>query len=100
MIYHVIIRRLAEAELAESVACYNLQGQGLGDQLLDAVNDAIRLLSENPKLHPHYYKDVRRAVVKRFPFLIYYQIRADATLRILRIVHAARDPENVTKLLP
>jgi len=94
MSYRVNIRRLAQAELAEAVAWYNLQGVGLGDQLLDSVDDTLAGIGENPNRWPQYYRTVRRAIVNRFPYLIYYEVHGDL-IRVLRIVHAIRDPESL-----
>lgn len=45
----------------------------------------------NPRLYPEIYRGLRRALVHRFPYAIFYRVRAEDVL-VVAIVHQARDP--------
>lgn len=46
----------------------------------------------NPKMPPKIYKEARRAVVRRFPYCIYYIIQSDR-IHIVSIFHTSRNPK-------
>jgi toxin ParE1/3/4 len=91
------IRRLAEAELAEAAAWYELRRQGLGDEFLEAFRTQMKTVCEAPTRWPIYVRNIRKYSLQRFPFIAYYDIRGDR-VRILRVVHAKRNPEPIHAL--
>jgi toxin ParE1/3/4 len=44
-----------------------------------------------PKLHAVVLGEVRKAVVRRFPYCIYYR-EEEAGVRVLAVFHTSRDP--------
>ena len=89
MNWRVIIRPNAEADLQEAWSWYESQRAGLGDELLDAVRRAVRLLETGPERHPFYYRDFRRLLTHRFPYKLFYLIEGDRVI-VFRILHAKR----------
>jgi plasmid stabilization system protein ParE len=70
---------------------------GLGDEFLEAIEKALETIES----HPHRFmrittkdpeREVRRFVLKRFPFLMVYEVRADEVL-VVAIAHAKRKPK-------
>ncbi len=55
-------------------------------------------MADNPEIFQVIYKDIRRAVVQRFPFVIYYQIEEEIIV-VLGIIHASRNPHDWKKRL-
>lgn len=55
---------------------------------LDAV---YTRLSENPYLYPIIHRGIRRAIVRRFPYGVFYLVAVD-DVRVLAIVDMARNP--------
>jgi len=101
--YSVVVRRIAEAELEQAKAWYNLNSPNLGDAFVTAFEDAAQAIAEGPFRWQRYHKDVRRYVMNRFPYIIYFDLReanGEQTVRILRVVHASRDPMPIRELLP
>ena len=88
--WRVTIRAAADADLREARAWYDRQREGLGDELLLAVADAMLRLEEAPGRWPIYYRDFRRLMTDRFPYKIFYRIEGEAVI-VFRILHAARD---------
>lgn len=91
MTYRLIIRPEAEAELAEAFDWYERRVPGLGEELLVAVDTAVGTILSNPLQHPSVHRDVRRALMRRFPYQVLFIIEAD-TVVVIAIFHGARDP--------
>jgi plasmid stabilization system protein ParE len=87
--WRVIIRPNAEADLSEARSWYESQRAGLGDELLDEVDRAVRLLETDPERRPFYYRDFRRLLTRRFPYKIFYRAEGDRVI-VFRILHAKR----------
>jgi hypothetical protein len=94
-----VILRLARAEMAEASAWYNTQRVGLGDEFLDECQRSMDGIVESPARWPLYQRNVRRYLMRRFPYLMYYDERP-GRVRILRVVHSSRDPVPIRELLP
>jgi toxin ParE1/3/4 len=95
--YEIEVRRLAEAELAEATAWYDLQALDLGEQFLAQFERDAAAIAEAPHRWPIYIQDIRRYVMSRFPYVIYFDIRPNL-VRILRVVHTSKDPKAVRRL--
>lgn len=81
----------AEADLAEALLWYEDQAPGLSLQFLRAVEARFAGIERHPELYPIVYRGVRRALVRRFPYSVYYRIDLDS-ITVLACVHARRDP--------
>lgn len=82
----------AEAELIGAAQFYEGRVPGLGAQFLDGVDDAIALISQDPQRCRVVEADVRRYMLPRFPYAIYYRI-LPGDLRVLAIKHHRRHPD-------
>jgi plasmid stabilization system protein ParE len=69
----VIYHPAAEAELIQAAEYYERQVPSLGSQFLDAIEDAATGIIESPKRWPLLENGVRRFLLPRFPFAIYYR---------------------------
>lgn len=61
------IRPEAEADLAEAFAWYEERRAGLGGEFLKEVRAVLDAVAEFPLQHSVIYRDVRRALPRRFP---------------------------------
>ena len=82
---------LAEAELQEASDYYARTAQGLREAFLDEVERAYRLLVEFPEIGVLVRNGVRKLVVNRFPYSLFYTIHSDV-IRIVAIGHHNRRP--------
>jgi plasmid stabilization system protein ParE len=87
----VVVRPEAEADLVEARSWYTRQRAGLADQFVDAVEEVLEQVRENPESHAQSLKNVRRATVRRFPYVVYYRL-LDGRVEVLAVLHASRDP--------
>ena len=81
----------AEHETQRSARWYNNESPGLGEAFLELVQQTLNAVSENPYQFPQVHRDVRRALLKRFPYGVFFRIRPDR-IKVLAIVHLSRDP--------
>ena len=87
----IIIRPEAEAELAEAYAWYGQQRPSLGDEFLLRLDACLSTIQSNPVLHPIVHRDIRRALLRRFPYGVFYVLGEDR-ITVLAILHLSRDP--------
>ena len=66
----VIFTQSARAELMEAQDWYENEAPGLGRLFREAVNAAILRMSLNPRQFPVVYKNIRRAMLRRFPYAL------------------------------
>ena len=83
----------AETDVADAAAWYENQRKGLGAEFLDEILSTCDVLSENPDMFPVVHRSTRRAVIKKFPFGIYYRTENDF-VSIIAVMHGSRDPNN------
>lgn len=86
-----ILRPRAENDIQSAFEWYESQRPGLGDEFLTAIREKLEAIRSFPESGPVIYRDVRRAVVSRFPYLIFYVVRA-MRVSVLAILHHARNP--------
>jgi plasmid stabilization system protein ParE len=63
----------------------------LGAEFGREVDSVISSLAERALGFPAVYRDVRRALTKRFPYGIFF-ITAEDRVTVLAVLHQARDP--------
>lgn len=73
----VVLDPLAKREFDEARDHYNQQQPGLGAEFQEAVKDSLRRLREWPESGAVELQDVRRAVLRRFPYKLLYAVRPD-----------------------
>ena len=87
----VRLRQEAEADLAEAARWYEEQQPGLGSEFLDEVRRSLSSISDHPGLYPRVSGDIRRALIRRFPFGIFYLVD-EPDIVILAVMHGSRAP--------
>lgn len=91
MNFNLILRQEAERDLAETYKWYNRQVSGLGVEFIAAVDRALESIQDNPARFPVIYSDVRRALLRRFPYGIFFVLENEQ-ISVLAVMHTARDP--------
>lgn len=91
MSYKLILRQEAERDLTEIYRWYSGKVPGLGSEFLAVVERALESIQENPVRFPVIYRDVRRALMRRFPYGIFFVLEVERII-VLGFMHTARDP--------
>ena len=76
MSYSVYVRGSAERDVVDGQRWYELQQAGLAAEFNAEFGAALTRLSQTPFLCPQKYRGIRRAVLHRFPFLVWYRVKA------------------------
>jgi plasmid stabilization system protein ParE len=92
MKYKLLIRPEAATELKDSFMWYEVQSNGLGFEFFRCIDAALSLINRSPLLYAEIYKNIRRALIRKFPFEILYVIDNDRII-VLAVFHAKRDPK-------
>jgi plasmid stabilization system protein ParE len=87
----LVINPLAEEDLEEAKVWYEEQRDGLGDVLVDCVHQALEQVQQFPGASPIVFLDLRRKLVRRFPYGIYYRVDDDQ-ITVVAVYHGKRDP--------
>jgi len=82
----------AEAELIDAARFYERRVRGLGGRFLREFDEAIEKILEAPERWQSVEGDLRRYLMPRFPYGIYYRV-SDEELRILVVKHHSRHPD-------
>jgi len=81
----------AERDMREARAWYEKEAPQVAPWLREEIRATVHRIAERPRLYPVVHLNVRRAVVHRFPYAVFYRIEDEAIL-VIAIVHSARDP--------
>jgi toxin ParE1/3/4 len=87
----LIVRPEAEADLAASRLWYEEQHEGLGARFIAAVDTTFRRIEANAMAFSLVRGKLRRALVRRFPFGVFY-VLTERHIVVVAVLHAARDP--------
>lgn len=87
----VELSEAALLDLVESATWYEQHQRGWGDVFTVAVEATLEKIRRSPERYVVADEPVRRAMVERFPYGIFYTIEKDC-IDVIAIVHTSRDP--------
>src|SRR6218665_1437869 len=93
MILPVIFTPEAEADVVDAYAWYEARVPGLGEEYLRCVEACVTSVCRNPNAHPVAIDSFRGALVRRFPFKVFYEADDDVVV-IYAVFHCSQNPEN------
>ena len=88
----IVFRLEAQTEFDEAFDWYEQQQAGLGVDFLSCVAEVLERINSMPESCAVVFQDVRRAIVKKFPYSVLYQIEVDQIV-VLAVFHSKRDPK-------
>jgi plasmid stabilization system protein ParE len=81
------------SDLEEASSWYRLRREGLGDEFLQEVGKTLAKIEEAPRMYSQVYRDIRRALIKRFPYGIFFILDRGQVV-VLAVHHHSRDPSS------
>lgn len=96
MNYKIEFKEQAREDIAEIVQWYNEQRDGLGDTFLTELKSVAEHLGANPYTYQVRRKNIRLGILKRFPYIIAYQIE-DQNVIIYSVTHTHQHSEKIYK---
>jgi len=91
MIYFISHLPEVEADIKNAMAWYAAQRTGLEADFLLALEVEIIRIQKSPLLYTKLRKPVRRALIARFPYAIFFIVEG-TTILILAVIHQKRKP--------
>jgi toxin ParE1/3/4 len=88
----IIFRRAARAEFDDAANWYEGMRPGLGAAFTRAVQQVLDRIAGKPEFYPKVHHDVREALVRGFPYCVYYREEPGYVL-VLSVFHTSRDPK-------
>ena len=86
----LIITPDAEMDLAEAKSWYERHA-GLGKEFLLCVEEALDRIRLLPEAYREVAPGVRRVIVRRFPYGLYYRVELDQIV-VIALYHCKRPP--------
>ena len=91
MTYRLTVRRQAKADIRQAARWYEGQRRGLGRAFVQQIDTLLDHVRANPMQHQVVYREVRRAIPRRFPYGVFYRIDGSDVL-VFAVAHLHRDP--------
>ena len=91
MSVRLVVRPEAEAELFAARDWYDNQRVGLGQEFVNEVRETVSEVATRPLTFPKVHGEMRRAILRRFPYGVFFRIVTDEII-ILGIIHGRRHP--------
>src|ERR1035438_5053419 len=92
MSFSILVRRKARADIRAAALWYKKQSPALARKFLLSVDDAINRLRATPKMHQIVVDDVRRKLLHKFPYFLYYY-HENSRAAVMGLFHTSRDPQ-------
>nr|MDO8118723.1 type II toxin-antitoxin system RelE/ParE family toxin [Candidatus Sigynarchaeota archaeon] len=81
----------AEREMNEAIAFYNLTMKHLGTDFLNEIEKVVKNIKDNPIAWPVIDLNVRRCLLRRFPFGVLYIVEGNR-INIVAVANLKRKP--------
>ena len=92
MTYQLRLQRAAKYRLIDAMDRYNRLSPGLGESFLNQVENTLQHIQLNPFSYQRLNPDVRRAVLKQFPYGIIYTVK-EQRITVITITHDKEAPD-------
>lgn len=88
----LFVRDEAAADVEEAATWYEARRTGLGSEFTRAVRVGLAGIERQPLRFPLARGEVRRARVRRFPYIIFFVLEREQIV-VLAVLHGRRDPQ-------
>jgi plasmid stabilization system protein ParE len=84
----------AQTDIREAARWYEDREPGLGLRFLREIHTSLEHITDNPLMFPIIEEEVRRALLRKFPYSIYFIEERDA-IAIIAVLHQHRRPSTL-----
>ncbi|HRO42183.1 MAG TPA: hypothetical protein PL009_05080 [Flavipsychrobacter sp.] len=95
MAFEIAIQPIALIDVDETVSRYESELKGLGNKFLQSLSSTLEKIKTNPYLYTSITNEVRRALVKNFPYKVLFTIEAETV--IVAVVHFGRSKRYLSR---
>jgi plasmid stabilization system protein ParE len=89
----------AEQDISEAYDWYEQRRPGLGEEFLGCVDACIQRLCRSPELFAKVYEEYRRALIRRFPYAIFYEY-SEKNVTVYCVFHTSQNRSKWRERLP
>ena len=89
--YRLVAEPRADLDVAAAYQWYEGERAGLGLQFLEELRAVYDRIAEDPLRYQDLESGIRRALLRRFPYSIYFAVESDVVV-ILAVLHVSRSP--------
>jgi plasmid stabilization system protein ParE len=89
--HRISVGRAAQTDIRDALNWYNHIQTHLRVRLADDIDGLLDRLGQWPLQFPVILRDVRRAVLNRFPYALYFFIEPE-TVVVIAFLHTSRNP--------
>ena len=98
MKYRVSILSEAETDIDDAYIWYELRQINLGNKFYKKVEESVQFISNNPYCTEEIYIGIRRYIIKKFPYGIYYKVNlGQKEIQIIAVIHFKRSEQIIKK---
>lgn len=90
----IAFRPEAFADAQSAYEWYEAARPGLGDEFLGALEEALDRARERPAADRVMLLDIRRVLLRRFPYAAFF-VSDDQAILVIAIFHGARDAQRL-----
>ena len=91
MSYRLQSTPAVEVDIESAFEWYQSESSGLGIEFLDELRAAYDRIEESPIKYQVLKWDIRRSLLRRFPYAVYFVVENELVV-IIAVMPAARDP--------
>ena len=89
--YELSILKAAKSDIRHANIWYNLQKENLGNEFLIEIEKYLVQIQTNPKQFPKHKNSIRKAVLRKFPYCIFFSIQSNI-IKVIAVFHNSRNP--------
>ena len=82
----------ARSEIGSAALWYEDRSSGLGSEFLRAMEAVFAQVRRNPQQFPVVHLSIRRALLRRFPYAVFF-VESDTAIRVIACSHVRQNPE-------
>ena len=97
MKYTVEFRKEALQDILEAITWYENHREGLGDEFFISLEKSKHLIEQNPLQFSQKYKGIRKAIINRFPYIIYFKIENPQKVIVYAVLHMKRSEKQLRR---
>ena len=91
MVTKLVLTKETERDIDEAYGWYEDRRRGLGEEFLSCVDACFQKICRTPELHARVHDDFRRALIRRFPYAVFYEL-TDSTVVVFSVFHTSQNP--------
>lgn len=87
----VLFTEAARIDFTDAIKWYDAEAPEIADRFQNAIDEIVQRIEDNPRQFAPSSYNTRRAIVRRFPYLLIFREQSDACY-VVAVFHMRRNP--------